>query len=220
MGPLLIAGYGAGAFLAASVAMWWHQRSGQRWTAFALAVLLFAPWIGAVTGALFAARLARRRHRRAGSRASPRRSPPTTTSWRSSPGSSERRRPRASASAPCRGAAIAVAGRCGGVPAQIHSDYTFTAIVGVFGAAAAWAAALGAALWLHRLIRHHGRVTRGEPRLVARGGQLAQRRPGAAQLDRRRLGRADALPARGDGRRQPGGAAAHRRHLSRSSASA
>jgi len=67
----------------------------------------------------------------------------------------------------------AIAGRCGGVPAQIHSDYTFTAIVGVFGPVAAWAAALGCALWLHRLIRHHGRVTRGEPRLVARAGQLA-----------------------------------------------
>ena len=29
MGPLLIAGYGAGAFVAASIAMWWHQRSGR-----------------------------------------------------------------------------------------------------------------------------------------------------------------------------------------------
>ena len=28
MGPLLIAGYAAGAFLAASIAMWWHQRCG------------------------------------------------------------------------------------------------------------------------------------------------------------------------------------------------
>ena len=28
MGPLLIAGYGAGAFVAASVAMWWYQRHG------------------------------------------------------------------------------------------------------------------------------------------------------------------------------------------------
>ena len=64
----------------------------------------------------------------------------------------------------------ATAGRCSGVPAQIHSDYTFTAIVGVFGATAAWAAALGCAVWLHRLIRHHGRVTRGEPRFVARAG--------------------------------------------------
>jgi len=56
------------------------------------------------------------------------------------------------------------------VPAQIHSDYTFTAIVGVFGALAAWAAALGCAVWLHRLIRHHGRVTRGEPRLLQGAG--------------------------------------------------
>ena len=67
---------------------------------------------------------------------------------------------------------FAAAGHCGGVPAQIHSDYTFTAIFGVFGSSAAWAAAIGCAVWLHRLIRHHGRVTRGEPRLVARAGQL------------------------------------------------
>jgi len=67
----------------------------------------------------------------------------------------------------------APAGNCSGVPAQIHSDYTFTAIVGVFGAMAAWAASLGCALWLHRLIRHHGRVTRGEPRLTAIAGHIA-----------------------------------------------
>ena len=65
MGPLLIAGYASGAFLAASVAMWWHLRSGQRWTAFILAVGLF----GAVDrrrhlGPL-RARLGRRRRRRA-----------------------------------------------------------------------------------------------------------------------------------------------------------
>src|SRR4030095_10743699 len=34
MGPLLIAGYGAGAFVAASVAMWWHQRYRKTWPAF------------------------------------------------------------------------------------------------------------------------------------------------------------------------------------------
>ena len=67
----------------------------------------------------------------------------------------------------------AAAGRCSGVPAQIHSDYSFTAIVGVFGAGAAWAASLGCAVWLHRLIRHHGRVTHGEPRWVAHDGQFA-----------------------------------------------
>ena len=67
----------------------------------------------------------------------------------------------------------APAGNCSGVPAQIHSDYTFTAIVGVFGAMAAWATSLGCAVWLHRLIRHHGRVTRGEPRLTAIAGHIA-----------------------------------------------
>ena len=62
---------------------------------------------------------------------------------------------------------------CSGVPAQVHSDYTFTALHAVFGPPAAWAAALGCALWLHRLVRHHGRVTRGEPRLVAGANRLA-----------------------------------------------
>ena len=60
---------------------------------------------------------------------------------------------------------------CGGVPTQIHSDYTFTAITGVYGQAAAWVAALGAAWWLHRLVRRHGQVTRGEPRLVECSGR-------------------------------------------------
>jgi hypothetical protein len=36
----------------------------------------------------------------------------------------------------------------------------------------AWAAAIGCAFWLHRLVRHHGKVTRGEPRLVAGAGSV------------------------------------------------
>jgi cell division protein FtsW (lipid II flippase) len=62
---------------------------------------------------------------------------------------------------------------CPGVPAQIQSDYTFTAMVGAFGTTAAWAMTVGCALWLHRLVRQHGRVTRGEPRLVALAGRMA-----------------------------------------------
>jgi len=58
------------------------------------------------------------------------------------------------------------------VPAQIQSDYTLTALVGAFGWTAAWAITIGCAFWLHRLIRHHGRVTRGEPRLVAASGRI------------------------------------------------
>jgi cell division protein FtsW (lipid II flippase) len=37
----------------------------------------------------------------------------------------------------------------------------------------AWAVVLGCAIWLHRLIRHHARVTRGEPRLVSTSGRIA-----------------------------------------------
>ncbi len=172
MGPLLIAGYASGAFLAASVAMWWHLRSGRTLGPFVLAVMIFAAWIAAVTLALFqlgsvdsvtAARLESLA------------APLASTNDQQALVAWFRR------AAPAQGFGIGAtpwcgfspAGQCSGVPAQIHSDYTFTAIVGVFGAAVAWAAAVGCALWLHRLIRHHGRVTRGEPRLVAREGHLA-----------------------------------------------
>lgn len=171
MGPLLIAGYASGAFLAAALAMWWHHRNGHAISAFALALLLFAGWIGAVTFALFrvgahdtvtASRLE--------SVAAPFVSindQLALVSW-------------FQRAAPAEGFGFGAAPWCGfapsrgcsGVPAQIHSDYTFTAIVGVFGPWVAWAASLAMAIWLHRLIRHHGRVTRGEPRLVGAAGQL------------------------------------------------
>ena len=82
MGPLLIAGYGAGAFVAASVAMWWHQR--YRRDALGLrhcrrAVRGVDP--GDDAGALRAG-LDRRRHRRHGWRISPRRWRPRTISSR------------------------------------------------------------------------------------------------------------------------------------------
>jgi len=171
MGPLLIAGYASGAFVAATVAMWWHHRSGAVWTAFAAAAALFAAWIAAVTWALFrvgtydsvtASRLE--------SVAAPFASindQLALVSWFQQ-------------AAPAGGFGIGAVPwcgfateRCSGVPAQIHSDYTFTAMVGLFGPLAAWAISIGATLWLHRLIRHHGRVTRGEPRLVSNGGRLA-----------------------------------------------
>lgn len=172
MGPLLIAGYASGAFLAATVAMWWHQRSGRTAWAYVLAIALFAAWIGATTLALFklgtvdsltAARLE--------SLAAPFASTNdqlALVTWfqRATP-------PQGFGLGAVPWCGYAPAGSCSGVPAQIHSDYTFTAIVGVFGAATAWAAALGCAIWLYRLIRHHGRVTRGEPRFVATAGHVA-----------------------------------------------
>jgi cell division protein FtsW (lipid II flippase) len=64
------------------------------------------------------------------------------------------------------------AGSCSGVPAQIQSDYTFTALVGMFGWTAAWAITIGVALWLYEAVRPHGRASRGEPRLVRAGGRI------------------------------------------------
>ena len=172
MGPLLISGYASGAFVAASVAMWWHYRSGHVVPAVALAAVLFAIWIGAVTAALFQvgaydAVTANRLESVAAPFASIN-DQLALVSW-------------FQRAAPVDGFGLGTTPWCGfssahacsGVPAQIHSDYTFTAMAGVFGLPLAWAAAIGAVVWLHRLIRHHGRVTRGEPRLVGQEGRLA-----------------------------------------------
>jgi cell division protein FtsW (lipid II flippase) len=170
MGPLLIAGYAAGGFVAAAVAGWWHQRSGRVAGPLVLAVLLFAAWIGMTTAALFALGAV---------------DPVTAVRLESVAA------PLASSNdqlalvtwfqqaAPPNGFGLGnvpwcgygATARCNGVPGQVHSDYTFTALVGAFGTTAAWTAALGAAAWLHRLVRHHGRVTRGEPRWVAQGAR-------------------------------------------------
>jgi cell division protein FtsW (lipid II flippase) len=172
MGPLLIAGYAAGAFLAASAAMWMHQRFDATSTAYALAVALFIAWIVGITAALFqvgpfdevtagrlenlAAPLASANDQLALVTWFQQVAPPAgfglgAVPWCGYSGSSG----------------------CAGVPAQIQSDYTFTAIVGAFGWTAAWALTLGCAVWLHRLIRHHARVTRGEPRLVKSSDRMA-----------------------------------------------
>ncbi|TMH62536.1 MAG: hypothetical protein E6H55_08005 [Betaproteobacteria bacterium] len=166
MGPLLIVGYGAGAFVAASIAMWWHQRSGASRAAFALAMALFVIWIFGITLALFELGAlddvtAGRLENLAAPLASANDQLALVTWFRQA--------------APPTGFGLGAIPWCGhasgagcaGVPAQIQSDYTLTALVGAFGWTAAWAVAIGCAIWLHRLIRHHGRVTRGEPRLVA-----------------------------------------------------
>ena len=166
MGPLLIAGYGAGAFVAASIAMWWHQRSGAYRAAFALAMALFVIWIFGITLALFELGAlddvtAGRLENLAAPLASANDQLALVTWFQQA--------------APAAGFGLGAVPWCGhaggagcaGVPAQIQSDYTLTALVGAFGWTAAWAVVIGCAIWLHRLIRHHGRVTRGEPRLVA-----------------------------------------------------
>ena len=76
------------------------------------------------------------------------------------------RLPRASASAPRRGAASrrrAAAAACRRRSTATTPSRRSSACSGLV----AWAASLAMAIWLHRPIRHHGRVTRGEPRSSA-----------------------------------------------------
>ena len=171
MGPLLVAGYGAGAFVAASAAMWLYQRRGAGAVAFVLAIVLFAAWIVATTSALFAfGSLDDVTAARLENVASPLASANdqlALATW------FQRAAPVAGfgpGAVPWCG--FGATGRCAGVPAQIQSDYTFTALVGVFGWTGAWLVTLGVTLWLHAVVRAHGHATRGEPRLVRVGARL------------------------------------------------
>ena len=171
MGPLLIAGYAGGAFVAAALAMWWHHRTGHVVVAFALALMLFIVWIGGITAGLFAVgghdSVAAGRLESVTAPFASINDQLALVSWfqRATP-------PEGFGIGTVPWCGFSSARGCSGVPVQIHSDYTFTALVGVFGPLAAWAGSLATALWLHRLIRHHGRITRGEPRLVSDGSQL------------------------------------------------
>jgi cell division protein FtsW (lipid II flippase) len=166
MGPLLIACYAGGGFVAATFATWWHQRGGGFVLPALAAVAVFVLWIAAVTlallhlGSLDAVTAARLESVAAPFSAANDQLALVTWFQRAAP-----ERGWGLGAVPWCG--YALGGACSGVPAQVHSDYTFTALVGVFGASFAWLFALAFALWLHRLVRHHGRVTRGEPRLVA-----------------------------------------------------
>ncbi|MBV9890736.1 MAG: FtsW/RodA/SpoVE family cell cycle protein, partial [Rhizobacter sp.] len=172
MGPLLVAGYAGGAFVAAALAMWWHRRSGQVVVAFALALVLFVAWIGGITAGLFAVgandSVAASRLESVAAPFASINDQLALVSWfqRATP-------PEGFGVGTVPWCGFSSARGCSGVPAQIHSDYTFTALVGMFGPLAAWAGSLATALWLHRLIRHHGRITRGEPRLVGGEGHIS-----------------------------------------------
>jgi cell division protein FtsW (lipid II flippase) len=171
MGPLLIAGYAGGAFVAAALAMWWHHRTRHVVVAFALALVLFVAWVGGITAALFAVgahdNVAASRLESVAAPFASINDQLALVSWfqRAAP-------PEGFGIGTVPWCGFSSARGCSGVPAQIHSDYTFTALVGTFGPLAAWLGSVATALWLHRLVRHHGRVTRGEPRLVAGAGQL------------------------------------------------
>jgi len=172
MGPLLIAGYGAGAFLAASLAMWRYQRSGSARSAYTMAMLLFVAWIAATTFALLrlgaiddvtAARLENAAVPFASAN-----DHVALVTWfqRAAP-------PAGFGPGAVPWCGYGASRGCAGVPAQIQSDYTFTALIGLFGWAGAWAITIGCVVWLCEILRWHGNVTRGEPRLLRSGSRIA-----------------------------------------------
>ena len=211
MGPLLIAGYASGAFVAATLAMWWHHRSGNVATAVAAAVLLFAAWIAAVTAALFrvgaydgvtASRLESvGRAVRVGQRpAGPRVVVPAGHAGR---------RLRARHDAVVRVCRRPLQRRAGADPQRLHLHGDGRRVRARRGVGAVDRRHAVAAPPHPPPRSRHAR--RAAP--AAAGRPPRARRAGAGELDRRRLGRARVVPARGHGRGQPRGAAADRRDV-------
>ena len=160
-GPLFVMLYGASLFLGAAFAFAYIDRAGYRpWLGGAVGVLVAGAWVYLVTFALFSlpAPLARIAERLASVR-----NPFTATNdqmaiitWFQESAPSEG---YGFGAVPWCGE-ILVAG-CRGVPRQIQSDYIYTALVGVYGKAAAAGLVALLALWLVRVVIHHSRATRG-----------------------------------------------------------
>ena len=171
MGPLLIAGYGAGAFVAASVAAWSYARNGGAVRAYAIAAVLFAAWIAVTTAALFKVgaidEVAAGRLENAIAPLASVNDHLALVTWfqKAAP-------PHGFGPGAVPWCGFGAGQSCPGVPAQIQSDYTFTALVGEFGWLGAWTITLGAVVWLFAIIRRHGAATRGEPRLVRVGARM------------------------------------------------
>lgn len=160
-GPLFVMLYAASIFVGAAFAFAFFDRAGYRqWLGGAVGVLIAGAWVYLVTYALYSlpAPLARIAERLASVR-----SPFTATNdqmaiitWFQE-------------SAPSGGYGFGAVPWCGeiagascrGVPRQIQSDYVFTALVGVYGKAVAVALVAALAVWLVRVVIHHGRATRG-----------------------------------------------------------
>jgi cell division protein FtsW (lipid II flippase) len=169
-GPLFVMLYAASIFVGAVFAFAFFDRAGHRpWLGAAAGVGIAGAWVYLLTFALYAlpAPMARVAERLASVR-----DPFSATNdqlaiitWFQE-------------SAPAEGyglgavpwcGEIAAAG-CRGVPRQIQSDYVYTALVGVYGKTAAIALVALLAIWLVRVVIHHGRATRGT---VAPGSPVA-----------------------------------------------
>jgi cell division protein FtsW (lipid II flippase) len=160
-GPLFVIVYAASIFIGTAFAFAFFDRAGYRpWLAGSVGVLVAGGWVYVMTFALYSipAPLARIAERLASVR-----TPFSSTNdqmaiitWFQE-------------SAPAQGYGFGGVPWCGelagtacrGVPKQIQSDYVFTALAGVYGKAAALALVALLALWLVRVVIHHGRASRG-----------------------------------------------------------
>ncbi|HTN28348.1 MAG TPA: FtsW/RodA/SpoVE family cell cycle protein [Burkholderiales bacterium] len=160
-GPLFVIVYAASIFVGTAFAFAFFDRAGYRpWLAGSVGVLVAGGWVYVMTFALYSlpAPLARIAERLASVR-----TPFSSTNdqmaiitWFQE-------------SAPAQGYGFGGVPWCGelagatcrGVPKQIQSDYVFTALAGVYGKAAALALVALLALWLVRVVIHHGRASRG-----------------------------------------------------------
>ncbi|HEX5612715.1 MAG TPA: hypothetical protein VFX67_08665, partial [Burkholderiales bacterium] len=160
-GPLFVMLYAASIFVGTAFAFAFVDRAGYRpWVGGAVGALVAAAWVYLMTFALYSvpAPLARVAERLASVR-----SPFTATNdqmaiitWFQE-------------SAPQGGYGFGGVPWCGelsgtacrGVPKQIQSDYVFTALTGIYGKATALLLVALLALWLVRIVIHHGRASRG-----------------------------------------------------------
>ena len=160
-GPLFVMLYAASIFVGTAVAFAFFDRAGYRpWLGGAVGVLIAGAWVYLLTFALYSlpAPLARIAERLESVR-----TPFAATNdqlavitWFQESAPAEG---YGMGSVPWCGE-IAAAG-CRGVPRQIQSDYVFTALVGVYGKAAALGLVALLAFWLVRVVIHHGRASRG-----------------------------------------------------------
>jgi cell division protein FtsW (lipid II flippase) len=169
-GPLFVMLYAASIFVGAGFAFIYFDRAGyRRWLGGAVGVLTAGAWVYLLTYALYSlpAPLAR-----VAERLQSVREPFSATNdqmaiitWFQE-------------SAPSEGYGLGAVPWCGeiaaascrGVPRQIQSDYIYTALVGVYGKTAAVALVVLLALWLVRVVIHHGRASRGT---IAPGSPVA-----------------------------------------------
>lgn len=168
MGPLLVSGYAAGVFVAAAIGLYLRWRGLRPRGAYLLASVALFIWAYAMTSAVFTLGGL---HPTAASRIESVQAPLHSVNDQMAVVTWFRE------SIPTAGYGIgavpwcghALDGTCNGVPLQVHSDYTFTALAGIFGVPMAGLLVLASLVWMYRLVKWHPRATTGNPALDSSG---------------------------------------------------